>query len=372
MSKQIRQAAFALGLAPVLAIASACASSVVSDDPAPIILAGQAADPPLSAILARRLQEKTPDALDIWVLDVGQGSCVVVDCPDEDRPIVVDCGTSKHSALNQIEDTIDLAQQVLAEDGPPSVVISHGDRDHHSLLDDLLSPDQVRDSWIGGARAQYAGAVSDWLNDVEATGGAVHTFADQAVSLGHRELKCGSAISDVLIANATSGSSKNGDSIVLAITYAGTSVILAGDAEGETEAHAITSWQGQSHLEDSRSIVIGSHHGADTHGSNGKDWAKVLAPYAVVFSAHTEHQTLRHPRCSVVRRYFAQMVGLEQSFRLTCGNDGRPRRALVNGRGLTTYDNGHILIRIQPERIAIYCQAVTPACAGELPGTKVS
>lgn len=321
----------------------------------------------LAIIGSPRVASAQSDPLDVWVLDVGQGSCIVVDCPDNDLPIIIDCGRTDESVLNGEVDVPGWIDAQLSALGDARVLVSHGDRDHYNLLSDI-DPDNVSSIAIGGAFDDYSGdrgRFHDWVD--EAIAAEPRTFAPQASRASL--VRCGEARVDLLAVNATRGATKNGDSMVVALSYGSTTIVLTGDAEGVTEDLALTSmrrWSGR--YPNQRNILIGSHHGADTHESNGQDWIDAWRPDVAIFSATP--RSFGHPRCAAVSRFVSAMDVERGASRITCGVpwDYTVRRTVRRGI-LTTHDNGFIRLRITPSRLDIQCQRVTSACSRALPAS---
>jgi beta-lactamase superfamily II metal-dependent hydrolase len=310
-------------------------------------------------------------------LDVGQGSCVYVDCPDGARPIIIDCGTKGRSigagnngdtgvTTNWIAGELDRLQ--LA----PRIVVSHADTDHFNRIAAAVAPERAPDVYLGSPYAHHEDDFRIWLDRVDEEGGALHYFAARSAVHDHPDLRCGGAIADVLIANATGGAVDNADSVVLALSYQGVSFVFAGDAEGHTrgedrtEPLALATRRQLPRLLENRIILSASHHGADTEGSNGLAWVQAWNEsdqlYAVSFSARPT--THGHPACNIVERYHTNMAEPVDAFPLRCS---RSVTRSVSRRMLSAHENGHILIRIGAGEIAIFCEVPTPACSGSIP-----
>lgn len=128
------------------------------------------------------------------------------------------------------------------------------------------------------------------------------------------QLSCGDASVFILTVHsgeASIGSEKNADSLVLSIDYDEFSVILAGDAEAVTESQAIENYDGAVKT----TVIAGSHHGADTEGSNGttrnfpnnmeSDWPANVFPEVAIYSHGLR---FGHPRCIAVRNYHPSLA----------------------------------------------------------------
>lgn len=314
----------------------------------------------------------TDTGLDVWMFDVGQGSCVIVDCPDGDRPLVVDCGSRGASVNNLRADVVARASSLLASLGKPTVVISHGDEDHYSLIPSIVDAADVADVWLGGKKRDYGRPIDGWFTAASRAGIRVSELPVRFFQPDDPDLHCGRAKVDILIANATGGKTKNGDSIVLGLSLGDVTVVLPGDAEGETERQAIANKNTIARLKKTHAVVVGSHHGADTEGSNGQaangqagsGWPKAWSPIATIFSMTPK--SYRHPQCEVVARYAAHMPPLGRRYRFTCGEAAVTNKQ-VSTRMLSTHENGDLLVRVQPTRMMIYCQFPNAPCSGSIP-----
>ena len=169
----------------------------------------------------------------------------------------------------------------------PNLVISHADSDHISYLDSVLNGVQLGHVWQGDHSNEYPTAVSDLLAAQQQGGTTLHQdlaadFHNNQFELGD-QLGCGDASTFILTVN--SGSSNNGRSLVLSIDYGEFAAISTGDAEGDTEIQASDNYGGALKA----TVLAGSHHGADTEGSNGEgtgnDWESDVAPEVLLYSS---------------------------------------------------------------------------------------
>ena len=108
-------------------------------------------------------------------------------------------------------------------------------------------------------------------------------------------LQCETANAYVLSVN-TEGS-KNAQSFLLLLDYGEFRAIFSGEAEEETEEAALKAYGA---LIKDTSVLLASHHGANTEGSNHNAWITATNPQVVVFSSGTLYG---HPREPVVKRY---------------------------------------------------------------------
>lgn len=276
----------------------------ISDAPKP-------PDGPLSA--------RAEDELRIHFLPVGAGSCTVVECPGEGTPpMIIDCGSFGPSTRGPGDlDEAAAATKVKAiladHSVDPNVVISHGDKDHIDYLGSILDTVQAGHIWTGGAIDDYTLAFNALMTNQQDDGAHPHRtlaadFHNEQAALGEH-LNCGLASAYILTVN--SGASKNGNSLVLSIDYDEFSAIFTGDAEGVTESQAIVNYDAAVKA----TVLSGSHHGADTMGSNGSTrnisadaashWPENVLPTVAVYSHGLK---FGHPRCAIVRNYHPSLA----------------------------------------------------------------
>ena len=241
--------------------------------------------------------------LRIHFLNVGAGTCTVVECPGADAPpMVIDCGSLGGTSEDLDEDgAAEYVQGVLSQHSvQPVLVLSHADRDHYGWISTVLENVQVQAIWQGGNPDEYtADDFPEWKAAQVANGATAHAefaanFHSEELPDSDSQLNCGNATALILTVN--SGGSKNADSLVLEIRYDEFGVIFTGDAVGRTEENARVNFDGNVKT----TVLSGSHHGARTHRSNSVTWAQATAPEVVVFSAG---EKFGHPQCDAVERF---------------------------------------------------------------------
>ncbi len=270
-------------------------------------------------------------------LDVGIGSCQILECGTT-AAIVVDCGEAGNSdATMQKQDVMHYADDLLDSKQDLYLVVSHPDLDHYSLLQELLEPheNKLKQVWIGMSARYYkdrrGGTFDKYLDGLRsALGKNFHSNLDNR----RYSFDCGDATATVLTVNATkpktsrarkkkrSNGSKfnpgasNANSLVLRVSQNNFSVTFMGDAEGLTEQSAIqlAAPTYYSPAEDLHtSVLSASHHGANTFHSNSLMWAQTVEADTVVFTAGVQAKKFGHPRCDVVERY--EKNGLQAAFK---------------------------------------------------------
>lgn len=251
-----------------------------------------------------RLPPKRTNDIRIHILPIGAGACQIVECPGASAlPMLVDCGSSQNTPNWDFDESQvrDYLKNVL-QNRRAIVVISHADKDHYRYIPTILAPNQVESLWMGDDHASYPEAVLTWANEVRALGSASRPrVAEQFPVNWHNQgsavagLSCGLANSYVLGVN--NGTTKNDHSLMLSIDYGLFRAIFPGDATKRSQDAAIDNFPGDG-LQ--ATVLIASHHGASTEGSNNADWLAATQPANVVYSAGTPYQ---HPRCVAVERY---------------------------------------------------------------------
>jgi beta-lactamase superfamily II metal-dependent hydrolase len=323
-------------------------------------------DPGLTAVTLTSVARP----MDVWLLDVGQGSCVFVRCPDKKRALIVDCGTTSIGATSGTAITAWINEQ-LGDEAKATVLVSHGDVDHYSLLSahDGIDPDKVEKAWVGGNLSDYNAAFRAWISSIP--GGYGRFSAGEHVKKDGR-FACGAATIDLLAVNTsaintagTPGSRKNADSAVVRLSYHNESIILPGDAEGITENAAISNANSLGVVIAQTSLLVGSHHGAATHGSNGSAWVSAIRPRAAAFSGKVDYKH-RHPRCGPLNELSQTTTDINGSVEISCGNGRKIEAYSMSKRVMSSFENGHVLVRVSATGVKYLCERMSAACDGEL------
>jgi beta-lactamase superfamily II metal-dependent hydrolase len=210
-----------------------------------------------------------------------------VECPGSSAPpLIVDCGSLGRTDNDLTEaQAATYVQNILSTTTiRPNVVISHPDRDHYRYIASVMATAQADNIWIGGDPAEYTSdSFPTWIQQQRDGRATVHddrpaNWNNDTEPLGDT-LRCGTANTFVLTVNT--GQEKNTRSLVLMIEYGEFTAVFTGDAEGATESQSINNLSNNLKA----TVMTGSHHGANTHGSNGAGWVTATSPDVVVFSA---------------------------------------------------------------------------------------
>ncbi len=312
----------------------------------------------------------------IHFLNTGTGSCVIVECPGPNAPpMIVDCGSMGRTATDKDATAARTYIKGVLDKHPgiqPNLVLSHADRDHYNLLPSVLT-EQVNEIWQGVDPDEYTQSGFPVWFDNQISGGAdPHDDSDMPPNFHNDqkpldELPCGLASAFVLTVNT--GTTKNAQSLVLQIEYDEFSIIFTGDATGATEAQAMSNY---SNALDT-TVLTGSHHGANTEGSNGtsaasSNWASDTQPEILVYQSGTG---FGHPRCTVTDSFDDRTVtATKHPFHCGKHNGTMPDVALdeptVEAK-YATEKNGTIVITTDGVTSAQVTCDLTPECASVIP-----
>lgn len=315
-------------------------------------------------------------ALTITFIDVGQGDCTLIECPDGAQ-ILIDCGSTARGPEGRrredvaafLDEHLDSALEVL--------VVTHPDQDHINFLaPSANAPSVLGERRVGRAllsleRAAYEETgvgerLMTWLDASEAD--VRYLTPEDASPEGEPSplFACGDTSVYVLAASEPSTRSseswrRNTPSIVLMIERPGDErpfrVMLTGDATRETEA-AILARYSPAFL-DVDVLKIG-HHGSLTSTVDPDDpswrWLAVTSPaYAITTAGH--HGGYLLPRCGVTDGVLASpsLVSRHACHLLECAE---PARCLGSTEGpwctysstaglLNSSNNGDVTVTIQ-------------------------
>jgi competence protein ComEC len=189
-----------------------------------------------------------PRAFELWALDVGHGTSVVLRAPGSDTWIF-DAGS---------RDRPDVAREALLpllrrwEVGAVSVVLSHTDRDHDGALPYVIEryPPRV---WAGALPAQCAERLP-------------HTTIVADAGPGRIELPALENRGDVLDLELWRGSLREGNegSRSLFVRYGAQTMLLGGDAVAEGLAEMIRRAHADDRVRNPLRLLLFPHHGSAT------------------------------------------------------------------------------------------------------------
>ena len=311
------------------------------------------------------LPPKREDELQINFFNIGAGTCTLIECPGKKaRPIVVDCGKLSGSQDEHAISDSDLRNRIRAIVGNQSLdlVLSHGDKDHYSLISMILEGITVDSIWQGDDPLSYDDRFRDWVERQVQQGATWHkefeeNWHNEGNAIGN-ELDCGGASAYVLTVN--SGNTSNSRSLILMLEYEDFTAIFTGDATGVTEKAAIRNFGGNLQA----TLLTGSHHGASTKGSNGREWVLATSPDIVIYSAGTK---FGHPRCKVTAR-LGKTLASTQPHNAICGESNTEYRSYIARKAeYMTRANGLITVTTNGKSpLLVHCE-VGPGCQVLIP-----
>ncbi|HEV8016307.1 MAG TPA: hypothetical protein VGP48_12285 [Stellaceae bacterium] len=311
------------------------------------------------------LAPKPKDALRVHVIDVDSGACVLIECPESStsgpHALLNDCG-SNHAAAVRAR-VAGYLQGELHGYGPHSVdiLVSHPDTDHYDLIAPLFAQDEslIGDVTLSGPVADYELAPFREFAARHPT--SVALSPDRATPLA----ACGAATPRVLVA-AMAGP-PNRRSAVLWLSYDEFLLLSPGDAEGDTEEQALRNMT-KAGLDPSEkplaaTLLIASHHGAVTAGSNSERWIDKAQPRFVLVSAG-DPRTYGHPRCAVVARYLAALPQESPDHYVACPQHkgDSSHTVATTGNIFSTHDCGDLVVTYTPAPRRVFAVKFDAKC----------
>ena len=247
----------------------------------------------LSLSLVMTLPKPDQPDLKLLVMDVGQGTAVVVQV--KDKTLVYDTGA-------KFSDNFDAGSGILAPylrsraiRQLDILVVSHNDQDHAGGLEGLLANISVGQLLLGQYQPVFQPtriqqALYQQANHVntchEFPAWSWHQVSFRFITWPLRYR-----------------ASANNYSCVLEITYLNQIILLPGDLEREVESQLLSNHQLPKNIQ----LLLAGHHGSQT--SSSLEFVKQLRPAEVVYSAGY-HNRYGHPHKSVRKRF--QSIGANE------------------------------------------------------------
>lgn len=220
-------------------------------------------------------------SLFVYFLDVGQGDAVYVRTPSG-RDMLVDGGPSR-SVIRRLSEAMPWHDRSI-----DVVLETHPDADHIGGLPDVLSRYDVGVFLEPGVES--GNSIDDELSRVRQKKGVESIIARRGMRINFGD----GAYFDILFPDGdVSRSETNAASIVGALRYGSTSVMLTGDSPKQVEARLVS-------LDGSRlrsDVLKAGHHGSRT--SSGLGFVGAVSPRYAVISAGAQNR-YGHPHREVL------------------------------------------------------------------------
>lgn len=255
--------------------------------------------------------------LDMCVLDVGQGSCVVFITPDK-KVMVFDCGTSSSKDYNFNKQIFQrVCFPYLKSKGVNKIdllVLSHPHTDHYSGFFELLDNMKV-DSYLKSGYSSNMASYNDLMNSFSKKHMKVIT------AVNGRQFKLGKKVKGTIFAPIRNVRfiDGNSNSIVLKLEYKSTSFLLTGDATKETEEFLVAKY-GNSLDSD---VLVAGHHGSKDASST--IFLNKVKPKVSIISCgfHNKYSNPNKETLSRLNRVNSRIYRTDLDGAVTISSDGK-------------------------------------------------
>ena len=231
---------------------------------------------PVSLPFVTGLLVARPEALDVHVLDVGQGQAIVVESGNYVLLYDTGAGSGDFSAFRRVIQPFFRSRGIRS---PDLVVISHADNDHAGGLSHL------RSAYPDVAVISPAAFHAQLHPDGDCHAGLHWQYRDVEFEVLYP------------FTHTNLNRSDNNLSCVLLIRYGEASILIPGDIEARAESELVRNWPLDTGTVD---LLIAPHHGSAS--SSGASFVERLQPVHVVFSAGRWNR-YKFPDDDVAMRY---------------------------------------------------------------------
>jgi len=256
----------------------------------------------------------SPKTLDVTVMDVGEGLCVVTSTPSG-KVMVMDCGTSSWRKNETVgESAVAPYLRKLGKGRIDVAVLSHPHSDHVSGYSGLLEQTPASLVLDIGATEHASPLYRRFLRTVKKCG-STYRIAKRGQEI---DMKDGVILEILNPAPSTDYFDLNNRSIVLRIVYKNVAIILAADAEEPAETDILDSG-----LPVRAQVLQVGHHGSEA-GSSTR-WLEEVNPSMAVISCGRRNK-YGHPSSKTVDRltsYGARVYRTDKCGAVTISTDGR-------------------------------------------------
>ncbi len=245
------------------------------------------------SLAAREIHRRTSDEVRVTFLDVGQGDAAVVEGP-RGFVAVIDGGGTPNGSFDVGARVVEPFLRARGIGRIDLVVLSHPHPDHMEGLFAVLSRFEVGALWAVGDEQSDRGYKA--LRDLARHRGVAVPEPAPLAWRGLSLVPLGPWLGD-RIAHPP-GTSVNDASLVVRASYAGRSVLFAGDLEADGEAELVG--RGALGLAVASDVLKVPHHGSRT--SSSPELLDASRPRLAVISLG-RHNRFRFPRPEVLSRY---------------------------------------------------------------------
>ncbi len=232
--------------------------------------------------------------LSVMILDVGQGDGIFLEA--EGRTMLVDCGSSQNREIGS-----DVLLPFLKSQGigyVDTIVLTHGDQDHVSGIRELLEKMDcgIEIGELFVSRAAMTDSVCWEISSLAEKRGISVRYCEAGDVLtgilgDAVEISCLNPPASVK-QGSEDMTDRNGDSIVLQVTYGGFSMLLTGDIGAEEEVELMERYELTP-----VTVLKAAHHGSAK--SNSRGFLEAIRPAYAIFS-YGEGNIYGHPAPGVV------------------------------------------------------------------------
>ncbi|MBX3659880.1 MAG: MBL fold metallo-hydrolase [Ramlibacter sp.] len=260
----------------------------------------------------------------VKIVKIGQGDCILVTSPSG-RLIVVDAGSLGGVSLREGYTVQDVRRSLWGGRLVPPrdidlLVLTHHDRDHYNLLDEVLRGVPIRRCVYSGYLTNYSVlAFRKWYWGTSRVEPALFIGEPESISVNvatptpqvvfNETTVNGQAFQLTVLASnyippgsnwdmgTTTAIPINTRSIVVQGTLAGNSFLLTGDATDLTEEFLNAQYGAGLHSQ----LIKVAHHGSG--GSSSQPFVDNVQASHVVVSCRPQGTRFKHPRADVLQRW---------------------------------------------------------------------
>ncbi|MEN6356159.1 MAG: ComEC/Rec2 family competence protein [Armatimonadota bacterium] len=227
--------------------------------------------------------------LDVTVMDVGEGLCVVMRTPS-DKVMVMDCGTGSWRKSDTVGESVVVPYlHRMGKNAIDVAVLSHPHSDHVSGYAGLLKAVPAKVVMDIGAK-HASPFYKRFLRQVKMSG-ATYRIAKRGQKI---EMGDGVTVQVLSPDPEMHYSDLNNNSIVLRIVYKKAAILLAADAEEEAEQDILDSG-----MSVRAQVLQVGHHGSKAASS--AQWLAAVKPAIAIISCG-RHNNYGHPSSQAIDR----------------------------------------------------------------------